>query len=174
MYSLDTLIFLVVFAVGSWTVVFWITGQLDGWRALAVRYRTERPTRPLEHRFVTIGLSIIAWYRYSMQLTLTPQGITLAPFIVFRPGHPPLHIPWEEIICARPVQIWASDALELRTCAAPDVPLLLPRALFDAYEHQLAFVTPCTADVPVGWKVLSLLSGLGLSMMLGMYLVFLV
>jgi hypothetical protein len=85
-----------------------------------------------------------------------------------------LHIPWSEVICARPVQIWASDALEIRTRAAPQVPLLFPRKLLDAYAQHLPLHTPCTAAFPMGWKVLCLLAGLGASMMLGMYLVFLV
>lgn len=157
----------------SWTAVFWIIGQLDGWHALAAHYRISRPTRPFEHRFVTVGLSMMAWYRYSMQIALTPEGITITPFSVFRPGHPPLHIPWSEVVCAQPVQIWATDALEIRTRAAPHVPLLLPRTLLAAHTRRLPPHTPCTDAVPLGWKVLCLLAGLAASMMLGMYLTFL-
>jgi hypothetical protein len=174
MHPLGLMILTALGAAASWPAFFWIAGHLDGWRALAAHYRIPRPTSPPDHRFVTLGLSVMAWYRSSMHLAFTPQGITIAPFIVFRPGHPPLHIPWEELICARPVQIWATDALEIRTRAAPDVPLILPHALFDAYEHQLPLHTPCTAAVPLGWKVLGLISGVGVCMLLGMYLVFLV
>jgi hypothetical protein len=74
---------------------------------------------------------------------------------------------------AYPVHIWATDALEIRTRAAPHVPLLLPHTLLDVHTQHLPLHTPCTAAVPVGWKVLCLLAGLGGNMMLGMYLTFL-
>jgi hypothetical protein len=81
---------------GAWIGVLWLIGQLSGWARLATRYRTREP-RPLgAMSFVTASLQGVRMNN-SLIVGIAEDGLDLRAPLMFRPGHPPLRIPWSVI-----------------------------------------------------------------------------
>ncbi len=82
--------------VAWWSFVCFLLGLVSGWRGLAARYRTELPAPPDQRSFLggTVG-----WvnHRGTLQLGVAEDGLDLRVLVLFRPGHPPLRIPWDDI-----------------------------------------------------------------------------
>jgi hypothetical protein len=107
-----------------WCFVLWLSGWMSGWRALARHYRTDGPFHGRIRRFQSIALG---WGNYGGVTTVGTRadGLYLAVLLPFRPGHPPLFIPWGEVTSAEFGSRWYGDWLELRFAAAPRVRLRL-------------------------------------------------
>jgi hypothetical protein len=102
--------FLVIFPL-FWAFVCWLVALIGGWRRLAQVYRAnEVPSEPgLFARFVAVGL---ASYRNTITVRMTPTGLHLAVMFLFRPGHPPLAIPWDALRNRRPATFrWWQQAV---------------------------------------------------------------
>ena len=78
-----------------WSGVVLLIGRF-GWHMLAGAYRTDAPASGRQIRLVTgrIGLSN---YSGILNVSIEPDGLRLSVMSMFRPGHPPLLIPWEDI-----------------------------------------------------------------------------
>lgn len=120
----------VPFAVGSgitlwWCVLLWVIGGLGGWRTLARHYPLREPFSGHLHRFQRLQLS---WCNYSGCVTVgtNTDGLYFATIFLFRPGHPPVFIPWSEVASGEFVRRWYGSWLELRFAAAPRLRLRLP------------------------------------------------
>ena len=84
--------------VAFWILLSLLIGAMGGWSALARSYRTELPfTGKMWHmRSARMG-----WLtRYSGVLTVgvNAAGLYLAVLPLFRVGHPPLFVPWPDVI----------------------------------------------------------------------------
>lgn len=113
-----------------WCFVLWVVGQLFGWGRLACHYRAHEHFTDTRWHFRSAK---IGWSNYSGCLTVgsSAAGLYLAVFFPFRPGHPPLFIPWADVT-ARVSQSWPFGSwLELRFEKVPSVALYLPRSLGD-------------------------------------------
>lgn len=82
--------------VAIWSGVCLLLGLVSGWGGLARRFRTreEAPAGAEGGLFARIGL--IA-YRGVLGVGRADDGLDLRVMLLFRPGHPPLRIPWSEI-----------------------------------------------------------------------------
>jgi hypothetical protein len=105
-----------------------LIGQLFGWGRLARHYLTREPFTGIKRHFRSgkIGLS-----NYSGCLTVgtNSEGLYLAVVFLFRPGHPPLFIPWGDVT-ARVKESWlAGPRLQLRFSRAPRVVLYVSKRL---------------------------------------------
>ena len=110
-----------------WAVVLCIIGWLSGWQALASRYPGSSPFEGVRRRFQRIHLG---WAGYNNCVTIgtNADGLHLSLFWLFRPGHPPIFVPWSEIT-ARMTRKWWSTVLELRFAAAPSIAVRLSEQL---------------------------------------------
>ncbi|MDB5313005.1 MAG: hypothetical protein JWO38_7207 [Gemmataceae bacterium] len=113
-----------------WCFVVWVVGALSGWGGLARHYRylSDEPFRGTLRRFRSGKLG---WANSSRCLTVgtNPRGLYLAVFVLFRPGHPPLFVPWAELT-ARVVRVWIFGSwLDLTFEKYPGVVVRLPRRL---------------------------------------------
>lgn len=110
-----------------WCLVLWVVGSLSGWRTLARHYRATGPFRGTVRHFRSAK---IGWADYNGALALgtNPDGLHLAVFFPFRPGHPPLFVPWAEV-AASPTKGWLLTYLDLRFERAPRVRVRLSAAL---------------------------------------------
>ena len=82
--------------VGLWFLACRAISSLSGWKALATRY----PLRgaPRGRRFwMQSGRVGKAYYKNCLVVRSATDGLYLAMLFIFRPGHPPIFIPWEEI-----------------------------------------------------------------------------
>jgi hypothetical protein len=97
------LLFPVFFAV-IWFLATSLIAVVGGWRSLAANHRAPEgflPSPEERHRFKSMLLRRFvifpARYRSCITVGLTPKGLYLSPFVLFRFQHPPLLIPWEAI-----------------------------------------------------------------------------
>lgn len=116
-----------------WCFVVWLVGSVFGWGRLASRYPARESFPGTPHRFKSgkVGLA-----NYSGVLTVgaSADGLYLAVLFPFRPGHPPLFIPWADVT-AKVVRPWlAGEWLEFRFAQCPRTVLKLPAKL----GHRLA------------------------------------
>ena len=90
----------------------WILGQVDGWKRLYHKFPApaEALTGP-KFSFLWGKIGLFVW-RNALFARATPQGLRLSVFFLFRPGHPPLLIPWTQInnVSPRKDFIWRSFA----------------------------------------------------------------
>jgi len=124
-------LFPVVF-VAMWCGIGVLLSRLGGWSRLASRFAAQ--TSPEGTRF-SMQSARIGWVNYNGCLTVhaSPDGLHLAIWPLWRLGHPPLFLPWEEFRKARPRRFlwWKYVACEVLTPGP--VQLQLPQKVFAAH-----------------------------------------
>lgn len=107
-----------------WAGVVWLIAQLSGWSKLAAVY----PSRiPFNETCWSIQSGRFRWnsnYSGILRVCADGQALHLSVFVLFRPGNPPLSIPWEDISATA-----YGFGVELRFYRAENVPLRISRQL---------------------------------------------
>ena len=120
---------IVAFAL-FWMAIVWLIAQLSGWSKLADVY----PARiPFNETCWSMQSGRFRWssnYSGILRVCADGQALHLSVFILFRPGNPPLSIPWEDIT-TKP----RTFGVELRFYRAEGVPLLISRQLAGRLEQ---------------------------------------
>jgi hypothetical protein len=97
--------------VAAWAPILFLVSTLGGWRRLADHFPANDP--PTGRQSWMQSLSI-GWASYSNCLTIyvSADGLYLSVMLPFRPGHPPIFIPWSEIhdMTTRR-QLWVEDVV---------------------------------------------------------------
>ena len=113
------LIPLLIFALICWLVfVLNLGAWLNGWWSLARAYPHTGHFDGKLRRFRSLHLG---WGNYNGITTIgtNAEGLYLAMFVLFRPGHPPVFIPWDDV-SAKVVRGWFwMQYLELRFAKVP-------------------------------------------------------
>ncbi len=138
---------LVVLFVGAWCLIGYVMSILTGWNRLAKRFPAPPGLKARLYRFrgaffgdvfcsgpVTVGVS--------------RQGLYMATFLLFRPFHKPLLIPWKEIRPERVKGSFLFNGYWLYIRSLPDVRIGLSRRLFDKILENLADQTEVRAAEP--------------------------
>lgn len=89
---------LVLIAVpGFWLALMFVIAHVGGWAGLARAFPA--PGRPRGVTFRSLSLQIRPATSYGGCITAVfgPDGLFLVPFLIFRFGHRPLLIPWEDV-----------------------------------------------------------------------------
>lgn len=129
------LAFLVVFPV-IWCGVVWLVGRF-GWHTLAAAYATDAPATGETFRFQSgrVGASS---YSGVLTVSIEPDGLRLDVMALYRPGHPPVLIPWDEVLDITPRKGLFGTAYAL-TPAAPDaVTVTLPERVIQSIRDRTA------------------------------------
>jgi len=96
--------------VGFWAVISYVISLFSGWYQLARQFRTDsRPPRDVRSAGPFFGtVYMMRWTRYSgvVRIANAHDGIYLSVMLLYRIGHPPLFIPWEEIEVTRTERWW--------------------------------------------------------------------
>jgi hypothetical protein len=121
---------LLVLAAGTlWVVLLAnFTSYLSGWWRLSRHYRHRGHFDGTRRRFRSVSFG---WSNYNGAVTVgtNSEGLYLAMFLLFRPGHPPLFVPWADVT-AEVVKGWFwSRYLELRFAEVPGLRVRVPLAL---------------------------------------------
>ena len=119
----------VAFAI-FWVAVVWFNALLRGWSKLADAY----PSRiPFNERCWSMQSARFRWgagYNGVLRICADSQALHLSVFPLFRPGNPPLSIPWEDVSARqRPFGV------ELRFYRAEGVPMRISRSLAERLEQ---------------------------------------
>ena len=111
-----------------WCFVVFLVSRMSGWAVLARHYRLRDPFVGRRHRFQRLQLR---WSNYGGCVTVgtNADGLHLAVVFPFRPGHPPLLIPWGEVVSAEVVRRWYAAWFEFRFAAAPGLSVRMTETL---------------------------------------------
>lgn len=95
------LLFILAFFAAWMAVICFLISFLTGWHTLAKRFRTQAEpygeTRVVGPLFSTVYLRYWTHYSSCVRLTAAEDALYLSVIFLFRAGHPPLCIPWNEI-----------------------------------------------------------------------------
>ena len=110
-----------------WSFVLNVAGALSGWGSLARHYRTRGA---FDGAHFHLASARIGWSSYNgiLNVGVGAHGLRLSVAFPFRPGHPPLLIPWADVT-AESVQGWIFDYFDLRFRLAPTVRVRISRQL---------------------------------------------
>ena len=113
--------------------------RLSGWRVLAARYPGVVPVPTVRKR---LGYGIFrGWIGYNGGLIVAAdsRGLFLSTWpVVLAPCHPPITIPWHEIVEIRRRRILWTTCYGIRTLGAPQVDLALRMRTFEFVRPQVA------------------------------------
>jgi hypothetical protein len=82
--------------VAMWSFVCWLIALIGGWQRLAHVYPAHGT--PVGKRYGGLyGRMGHSSYKGVLNVVVAPEGLHLSTMIFFRPGHPPLLIPWSAL-----------------------------------------------------------------------------
>jgi hypothetical protein len=87
------------FFAGLWLFVVNGLALMGGWRGLALAYRAIDPPRGESFSFCSAQLGTVN-YKGCLRFVVEPKGLFISVLFPFRPGHPPLCIPWSDVSAA--------------------------------------------------------------------------
>jgi hypothetical protein len=83
---------------------------MSGWHSLAKRFTSDSPpygeTKTVGPFFYSIYTRFWSHYSSVIRLTAAEDALYLSVLVLFRPGHPPLRIPWIEITFGKTKLLW--------------------------------------------------------------------
>jgi hypothetical protein len=120
--------------VAMWCGICWLLSRLGGWNRLAARFAAQAP--PRGKRF-SMQSARIGWVNYNGCLTIhaSPDGLHVAIWPLWRLGHPPLFVPWEEFHNARPRRFLWWKYVECEVLTPGPVKLQLSQKAFAAHPN---------------------------------------
>ncbi|MCE9561026.1 MAG: hypothetical protein K8U57_03120 [Planctomycetes bacterium] len=125
--------------IAFWIFVCNLIGYGSGWWTLCKSYQLTGDFRGKRRRCHNLRMNQGNYG--TMTVGTDANGLYLAAFFLFRPGHPPLYIPWADI-SVQIVKGWFwTNYMELTFALAPQVRLQIP----EKYGKSLA------ADANLAW-----------------------
>lgn len=124
------------YSLGVWILVLWILSISSGWRRLARQFDAP-PLAPADTR--RLGNVFIGTVRYNgvLRLAIDDRGLLLTPYLIFRPFHRPLLVPWSEMrieeATGRTVGGW-----QLAFPSVPGTRIVLPQSVLNALRSYIA------------------------------------
>lgn len=121
-------LFAVVFPL-FWSAICLGIGRLGGWTRIAGEYPADDPVPGTRWRLQSAQFG---WANYNNCLTVGAgaRGIYFGALFLFRPGHPPFEVPWEDISVTEG-KVLFTRYVELRFRRAPGVRVRLRKGLGD-------------------------------------------
>jgi hypothetical protein len=118
--------------------------HLGGWATLARAYRAWTPFAGTTRS----GQSgAVGWSNYGNSLIVgcDQRGLSLAVLFLFRAGHPPLFIPWEDISVTESRSLFVFTCFDLRFRKAPGVRFRIRPRLAERLRAQAGARWPAPA-----------------------------
>lgn len=107
-----------------------LISRISGWSALAELYFFDGPFEGKRWRFVSARMRWMMGYNKALTVGGNSNGLYLAMFILLRPGHRPLFIPWHDI-STKTVHGVLMKYMELRFARVPGLYISLPLHIVD-------------------------------------------
>jgi hypothetical protein len=107
-----------------WLILLLLLAVLGGWQRLATSYLATALPDGQRWRFQDCALRFGLSYNGCVQVVASREGLRLSVLFPFRPWHPPLYFPWQEVVVTRQRR-W----VRLRLHSEPNVPVWLRERL---------------------------------------------
>lgn len=99
--SLAILLGIALFFVAFWCAVCFLISLITGWFALGRRFKRQSEpygeTKTAGPFFYTVYMRLWSHYSSTIRLSAASDALYASVLFLFRMGHPPLRIPWDEI-----------------------------------------------------------------------------
>lgn len=126
-----TAVKVILIFIGTYAGVCLLLSYIGGWMTLATSYRSSREVRnALTNHFQSASMRLIGFYNHCLSITPTKDGLFISVFFLFRIGHPPLFVPWDDITMMQARWLFG-DMVELRFSKAPTIPFRISKSLYE-------------------------------------------
>ena len=116
-----------------WMLIVKLISKAGGWGALAASYKAAYPFEGTKFRFQSARLRRKTSYNNALTVGANRDGIYLKMSFIFRIGHPPLFIPWEDVSTTT-TRVWWTTTIKLEFAKCPKVPLTIRKRLAEKLE----------------------------------------
>jgi hypothetical protein len=118
-----------------WGLATQVLSSVGGWRRLAEIYPSPRSPMGKVHRFQSAQLRWGTNYNGCLDFAADFDGLHVSILFPFRPGHPPLFIPWSEIAFEeRPSRF--HPMVMMRFMRAPELTMAVPKDLAERLQQE--------------------------------------
>ena len=121
-----------------WTAVCFAISWCGGWWALSNSYPLDTDVIRKRWRFQSAVMRMMTGYGSCLSFGVTDRGLALSILFLFRPGHPPLHIPWEDIEVDRHKPWLMTSRIRLGFKKVPGVPVIIREQLAKELNEENA------------------------------------
>jgi len=141
-YPLAVIPFFVLF--WSFAVMF-LVARLTGWATLAQRFRLTSTFTGPTWAFQSARMRWSTHYGSCLNVGADATGLTLSVFFLFRPGHPPLFVPWSEISVVERRKILFIKQVKLLLGREEQIPFVISGGLADRIQAAAGTAWPIEA-----------------------------
>lgn len=137
--------FLVAFPL-FWVALMFVIGLISGWQTLAIVYPMPDLWQGPRGKWAWQSISL-GWSSYGgiVQLAAYEEGLLFDVFVLFRPGHRPFFVPWEEMHTEYKQVLW-QKYVNIRCDRAPRLIIGLPQVLATKIETAAGPRWPTAED----------------------------
>ncbi|HVC47890.1 MAG TPA: hypothetical protein VND90_11635 [Terracidiphilus sp.] len=133
-FPLPLYFILPLFFVAVWILALTFSSLLSGWYTLANHFRSKLEpageTRTATPFFWTVYFRYWTHYSGIVRLITAADGLYLSVVLIFRPGHPSLRIPWNEMQFSQTRRFFRTYVV-LTLGNEERIPLRIPQRLAD-------------------------------------------
>ena len=112
----------------AWMIMLPLMARVGGWARLAEHYEARDDFEGQRWRFESARFNRRVNYGGCLTFGANARGLHLSTWILFRPGHPALFIPWSDVTMKK-TTYWMFPYVELSFRRAPERPLLIRQKL---------------------------------------------
>ena len=124
-----------------WAFVCVVIAYVGGWRSLAATYRAQQPFEGQRWWFQSGSMRWGTGYNNCLTVGASPLGLHLSVLFLFRAGHPPLFIPWEDVtVGSRRLLFMWNCRIEFR--AVSGISLTIRRSLAEKLKVEAGQAWP--------------------------------
>jgi hypothetical protein len=91
------LLFLFVLFPALGCYASWSFARIGGWARIAKDYASRSVPQGPVFSMMSLQISSFGGYNNCIKVIFCAEGIYMVPFLIFRPGHAPLLIPWSKV-----------------------------------------------------------------------------
>ncbi len=122
--TLTTILIILGFFVAFplfWSTIVYLISRLGGWGSMAEAYSTREPLSAQCFSLQSAILRLASNYNGVLKICADDEGLYFSVMFLFRPGHPPFFVPWEEISGTKRRYFFYS-VIDLRFQRTPNLP----------------------------------------------------
>ena len=119
-----------------WIGVSFLISLLGGWWSLSQYYPLQAYTTRKKWSFQSAAMRWLTGYGNCLHVSVTDRGLLLSVLFLFRTGHPPLLIPWEDISVEK-YHSRFMKGVRLNFSKVPNVPLYLREKLAQEINREI-------------------------------------
>ena len=125
-----------LFFLALWFGISFLLSVFGGWRQLSKCYRSTGFFKGRKFYFQSAAMRLLTGYNRVLILGINSEGLYLSILFLFRVGHPPLLVPWEDISWTeKPGRFFGGFKLQFASC--PSIPFLISRRLMEKIANAL-------------------------------------